>query len=156
MGLPRRILAGLALCVMSLYFAVASASDSAMLHAQSQDPYPEAMMKLQRAIEANGYRFSRVQRVDYGLRKRGYDIPPYRIVFFGKPEQIRFLSVAQPELLPFLPLKIIIYQEGDNVVLLAANPSTLARFYRGKDVAGVFETWGRDIRKILADASRSD
>ncbi len=113
-------------------------------------------MKLQRAIEANGYRFSRVQRVDCGLRTRGYNIPPYRIVFFGKPEQIRFLSVAPPELLPFLPLKIIIYQQGDNVVLLAANPSILASFYRGKDVAGVFATWGRDIRKILTDASRSD
>ncbi len=153
MGLLRR---GLALCALCLFSWAASAEEPAMLVVQSPDSYPEAMMKLQRAIEANGYRFSRVQRIDYGLRKRGYDIPPYRIVFFGKPDQIRFLSVAKPELLPFLPLKIIIYQEHDRVTLLAASPSRLAEFYKGQDIAGIFASWDRDIRKILADASRSE
>jgi uncharacterized protein (DUF302 family) len=116
----------------SHHLDVASASDLAMLHSQSLDPYPKATIKLQRAIKANGYRFSRVQRVDYGLRKRGYNTTPHRIVFFGNREPVRFLSVAQPELLPVLPLKIIIHEDGDNVILLAAHPSRPAGFHRGR------------------------
>ncbi len=152
-----RTIAASALCLAFLPASVAApAAESTMLRAVSTEPYPETMMQLQRAIEANGYVFSRVQRVDYGLRRRGYDIPPYRIVFFGKPDEVRFLSVVQPQLLPFLPLKIIVYEDGDKVVMLAADPSRLARFYTGPETVGLFETWRRDIGKILLEASRPE
>ncbi len=145
-----------ALVALPLSLNAVAGDASTMLRAVSSDPYPETMTKLQRAIEANGYVFSRVQRVDYGLRRRGYDIPPYRVVFFGKPEEIRFLSVAQPRLLPFLPLKIILYQDGDKVVLLAADPSRLAQVYPGPANDGLFQTWRRDIQTILREAARSE
>ncbi len=132
------------------------ADEPSMLRAVSTEPYPETMMRLQSAIEANGYRFSRVQRVDYGLRRRGYDVPPYRIVFFGNPADVRFLSVVQPQLLPFLPLKIIVYEDGEKVVLLAADPTRLAQFFPASNTVALFNVWRRDIEKILRQASQSE
>lgn len=141
------------LLITAISFPISAvATEPTMLRVETSDPYPEAMMRLQRAIEANGYRFSRVQRVDYGLRRRGYHVPPYRIVFFGKPDEMRFLSAARPDLLPFLPLKIIIYEDGDKVIIMAANPAKLGQLYRGPEVAGVFLNWRRDLHKILNDA----
>ncbi|TNF36181.1 MAG: DUF302 domain-containing protein, partial [Gammaproteobacteria bacterium] len=96
---------------------------------RSQQPFPETMASLQLAITNQGYTISRVQRVDIGLTSSGYKTDKYRVVFFGKPEEIRTLRTQHPELIPYLPLKIAIFAEGEETILVASNPIAFAQLY---------------------------
>ena len=117
--------------------------------ARSRVPFAEAMLMLQEAVREQGYTLSRVQRVDIGLTNMGYQTDKYRVVFFGKPEQVRRLSREHPELIPYLPLKIAIFAEETDTLLVAANPRRMAEFYNDKELTAVFDQWAEDIQAML-------
>lgn len=112
-------------------------------------PFPEAMNSLQQTIRSHGYVISRVQRVDVGLTASGFQTAEYRLVFFGKPEEIGQLAAEHPELIPYLPLEIVIFAEGDDSIILAASPAKLAEFYPDPDLGRQFSRWDRDLRAIF-------
>lgn len=90
-----------------------------------------------------------MQRVDIGLTKSGYKTDKYRVVFFGKPAEIRDLTTHYPDLLAFLPLKISIFAEGDDSIVVTANPQHLKRAGDAR-LGKVINRWERDISQILA------
>ena len=120
-----------------------------LLMVRVNNTFPDTMSALQNAVVKQGYQLIRVQRVDVGLTKSGYKTAEYRIVFFGKKKEIRNLSKKHPTLIPFLPLKIVIYAEGDETILLATNPAKLRSFYPDKSLASYFTRWERDFRAIM-------
>ena len=111
--------------------------------------FPEAMNSLQQTIREMGYVVSRVQRVDIGLTASGFQTAEYRLVFFGKPEEIRQLAAHHPELIPYLPLEIVIFAEGDDSIILAASPARLAEFYPDAELGRQFSRWDHDLRAIF-------
>ncbi|BAZ92716.1 uncharacterized protein FOKN1_0312 [Thiohalobacter thiocyanaticus] len=116
---------------------------------RSRVPFAEAMLMLQEAVREQGYTLSRVQRVDVGLTNMGYKTDKYRVVFFGKPEQVRRLTREHPELIPYLPLKIAIFAEETDTLLIAANPRRMAEFYGDDELTAVFDQWAEDIQAML-------
>ncbi|MBU1190920.1 MAG: DUF302 domain-containing protein [Gammaproteobacteria bacterium] len=140
----RRFLSALLLCVLS---AGTYAED--MLMIRSRAAFEESMLLLQQAISEQGYALSRVQRVDIGLSEFGYKTDKYRVVFFGKPEEIRDLSARYPELIPYLPLQIAIFAEADETLLVAANPVQLSAAYADPELDKRFAQWEQDMRAIL-------
>ena len=97
-----------------------------LLMARSVEPFPEAMLDLQESIRAHGYAVTRVQRVDVGLTGMGYKTDKYRIVFLGKIDEIRAIAEKAPRMTPYLPLKISIFAEDGQTVLVTANPMLYA------------------------------
>src|SRR4030042_4324380 len=95
----------------------ASAAADELLMARITQPFPEAMNNLQETIRAKGYVVSRVQRVDIGLTSSGFKTAEYRIVFFGKQSEIHELSAAYPEFIPYLPLTIVVFAEGEDPLI---------------------------------------
>ncbi len=83
--------------------AIASqaANTQGLLMARTDLEFPEAMATLQRSIAEHGYRVSRVQRVDYGLTRRGFKTDRYRVVFFGKADETSQLVRKHPEMIQF-------------------------------------------------------
>jgi uncharacterized protein (DUF302 family) len=124
-----------------------SAQDLYMV--RSSLAFPEAMSLLQQTIKAEGYQVSRVQRVDIGLTKSGFKTDKYRIVFFGKLDEVRTLSDQYPELIPYLPLKIAIFAEGEETLLLSASFQHLRPFYKSPTLRDRFDRWDADISRIL-------
>lgn len=116
-------------------------------------PFPEAMNQLQDAIRAHGYTISRIQRVDVGLTSSGFTTAEYRLVFFGKPAEISSLPEKYPEIAAYLPLNIVIFAEGDDTIMLTANPRSLETFFKDTSLHGQFGRWEKDIRAILNQAS---
>ncbi|WP_297527950.1 DUF302 domain-containing protein [Thiohalobacter sp.] len=143
MNLLRLILAGI------LMLAAGALAASELMMTRSPQPFAETMLALQEAIRERGYQLSRVQRVDVGLTTFGYQTDKYRVVFFGKPEQLRRLSAGHPELIPYLPLKVAIFAEADETLLVAADPREFERFYPAEDLVPVFEQWARDFEAIF-------
>ena len=110
--MKRLLLIGLIVC--SWLASPAYAEDLLMF--RSKQTFPEAMLALQTSIAEHGYTLSRVQRVDIGLTKSGYKTDKYRIVFFGKSSEVNAIKFAEPELIPYLPLKIAIFAEGQETM----------------------------------------
>jgi uncharacterized protein (DUF302 family) len=145
-----RILALLALTGLG-----ASAGADELLMARVIRPFPEAMNSLQETIRAKGYVVSRVQRVDVGLTASGFQTAEYRIVFFGKQAEIRELSASYPELIPYLPLAIVVFAEGDETLILTTDPLKLGEFFNKPKLLARFRVWEKDVRAIFDEVSRS-
>lgn len=122
-----------------------------ILTVRSAQDFEQSMTSLQASIETHGYRVAHVQRCDSGLTGLGYETDRYRVVFFGKLEEVRQLSAAYPDLVPFLPLKIAVFAEGDQTIISSINPSSLNDFYRQDGLRIQFKRWENDLRSILTD-----
>lgn len=139
-------------CLLAALLPVSSYADE-LLMTRVDRPFPEAMNQLQEAIRAHGYTISRVQRVDVGLTSSGFTTAEYRLVFFGKPAEISSLPEKYPEIAAYLPLNIVIFAEGDDTIMLTANPHSLETFFKDASLHGQFSRWEKDIRAILNQAS---
>lgn len=116
--------------------------------ARTTQNFPEAMLKLQEVIKHHGYTVSRVQRVDIGLTNFGYQTDKYRVVFYGKPEQIRRMSDEYPQLIPYLPLKIAIFAEKEDTLLVASSPLQLLETEQ-PELNRVVKQWSEDLLSIM-------
>ena len=128
-----------------------SAGAEEIIMARVARTFPEAMNALQDGIRARGYTVSRVQRVDVGLTSSGFQTAEYRLVFFGKEQEIRSLPAKVPELIPYLPLTIVVYAEGDETMMLTTNPAKLSEFVGHRELADHFRRWEQDIRSIFLE-----
>lgn len=133
--------------------APAAAQD--LLIARSAQSFPEAMTALQDAIAGRGYKVSRVQRVDVGLENRGYKTDKYRVVYYGKPEEVARLAAAYPELIPFLPLSVAIFAEEDETILVTTNPALYAGMFPQPELKPVFARWEQDLVAIIAAVKKA-
>ena len=110
---------------------------------------------IQEQIRARGYVVSRVQRVDIGLTSSGYKTDKYRVVFYGKPDEIRKLSEQYPELTAYLPLKISIFAEDKDSILVTANPQHLSKM-GDADLHKAIDRWERDMVDIFRKMRESN
>lgn len=124
-----------------------------LLMVRARVPFPEAMLVLQDSIRDHGYTLTRVQRVDIGLTGMGYETDKYRLVFFGKADEIRMLTAKVPELTPYLPAKIAIFAEEDQTLLVTASPKLYAGVAGNQVDPVVFDRWESDLRSIFHDVS---
>ena len=137
----------LIICVLpSLVHAVIT--DELMM-IRSAYSFPETMSLLQEAIKKQGYTLSRVQRVDIGLTASGYQTDKYRVVFFGKTGEVHKLVKEHPEFIPYLPLKIAIFAEGDETILVCSNPAAFTHLFADDDLHVIFKRWEKDLTQIL-------
>ena len=111
--------------------------------------FPEAMNALQTSIAEEGFTVSRVQRVDIGLTSSGYNTAEYRIVFFMRPDEVHHIVKEHHELIPFLPLKITIFAEGNETIVVTLNPLKLNEFFPDLKMEKEFSEWSDQIVNIL-------
>jgi uncharacterized protein (DUF302 family) len=141
----------LALLLVAL---AAPAAAEELLMARIARPFPEAMSALQEGIRAQGYTVSRVQRVDVGLTASGFQTAEYRIVFYGRTAEMHALAAAYPELIPYLPLNIVVFAEGDDTLVLTPNPLKLGEFFDKPALRAQFAGWERDVRAMFDELAR--
>jgi uncharacterized protein (DUF302 family) len=118
--------------------------------------FETSMILLKDKLEEYGYRVAHIQKCDGGLGDFGYQTDKYRLVFFGKLQEVRQLSNRHPELIPFLPLKIAVIKEQESVVLVALNPRTLSEFFPGRELDIQFQRWESDIRAIFSEIGATE
>ena len=136
------------LAFLFLLLAVPAHADE-LLMARVERSFPEAMNALQQSIQDHGYKVTRVQRVDIGLTSSGFKTAEYRVVFFGKREELLSLPDKHPELLAYLPLKFTIFSEGEHTLVATNNPALFAVFFKEPTLARTFQHWEKDVRSIL-------
>lgn len=140
--------------VVALFVTAPAVADN-LLMTRMDKAFPEAMAILQTAISSRGYTITRLQEVNENLERRDFKSDMYRVVYFGKLEEVRQVTAARPELIPFLPLNITIFAEGEQTILVASHPQVLRQFFPDPALKPVFERWGRDVEAIM-DEARED
>lgn len=135
--------------LLFLLSTTTSAVEESMLMMRSAQSFPETMLALQKHLGEYGYTISRVQRVDIGLTSSGFQTDKYRIVFYGKPGEIRKLSNRFPQLIPYLPLKMTIFAEQDETLLVALDPAMLSDVVRDEEFQYIVQRWRNDILSIM-------
>jgi len=133
--------------LITLTFSGQSFSQGLMM-ARIKQSFPETMVSLQSAIKKAGYTISRVQRIDIGLTKSGFKTDKYRVVFFGKAEEVEKLTSKHPEITPLLPLKISIFAENNDTIIVSNNPMTMKGYFK-KIPSHYFTNWEKDVKRIF-------
>lgn len=138
----------LLISISALFFTLQSRADE-VLEAHCNMTFPEAMMELQEAIQHSGYKIARIQKVDKGLQGSGYKSEKYRIIFFGRPNEISTLKEKYPDVIPLLPLKIALYADKEKSVAVIANPKMYSKLYDNKELNIIFMRWQHDVNGII-------
>ena len=120
-----------------------------LLMARTDNQFPEAMTLLQSAISSRGYKITRLQEVNENLERRHFKSDMYRVVYFGKYEEVKRVAASHPDLIPFLPLNITIFAEGDQAILVGSHPQTLKEFFPDPDLKPLFDRWEKDVVAIM-------
>ena len=141
------------LCLTLLLLISPAAGADELLMARVERSFPEAMNALQQSIQDHGYKVTRVQRVDIGLTSSGFKTAEYRVVFFGKPDELLSLPDKHPELLAYLPLKFTIFSEGEHTLVVTNNPAVFSVFFKEARLTRTFQHWEKDVRSILDQLS---
>ncbi len=140
------------LCIAGSSFA----SEQDVLMVRSTMPFPEAMSSLQNSIIEHKYTLSRVQRIDVGLEKAGFKTSRYRIVFFGKHDEMKLLTDSAPQIAAFLPLKLVIFSEGDETMIVALNPLHYDSATNKPEHTLLLKRWHNDIKSIMEDVRKEE
>jgi uncharacterized protein (DUF302 family) len=127
-----------------------------LLMARTKLDFPDAMSTLQLSIIGHQYKLTRVQRVDIGLKNMGYKTDKYRIVFFGKPDEIKEMVDKHPSMIAYLPMKIAIFAEGEDTLLIALNPVNYEKLTGASEYRYMFKRWENDLRSILNEVSAAE
>lgn len=131
--------------------SVANAREDNLLMVRTEQPFEIAMEKIQGLIEEYGYSVAHVQRCDGGLNDFDYETDYYRVIFFGKYQEVKALSNDHPEMIPFLPLKLLVFAENDETVIVSLNPDTLADYFDNPEIKNQLERWHNDINEMFSE-----
>lgn len=132
-------------------FAGAVPAEQNLLMARSSSGFEVTIEVAKESLAAHGYTVMHEQRCDGGLKGMGYKTDFYRVLFFGKSHEVRDLSLKYPELIPFLPLKLAVYAEGDQTLVAIFNPQEMAPLFGSPEITLQFSRWKSDLVSILAD-----
>jgi uncharacterized protein (DUF302 family) len=107
------------------------------------------------SVEEHGYKIAHLQLCDGGMTDFGYKTDFYRVVFFGKVEEVRMISADYPELVSYLPLKIAVIAEKDETLLTVLNPEALTPYFDDERIQIQLGRWRNDLVSIFDDVRRA-
>jgi uncharacterized protein (DUF302 family) len=96
-------------------------SGNGMVHVSSPYPVPEAFKRLEAIVVARG--LSILARIDHGgdAAKVGLKMRPTQLLIFGNPKAGTPLMIASPTLAIDLPLKALVWEDGEGKVWVTYN-----------------------------------
>lgn len=137
------------LIIFFLLLACGIAQAENFLSVRSHAPFDAVLQEAETLIEEYGYKLAHVQRCDGGLADFGYKSDFYRILFVGKLDEVRAITSRYPELVPFLPLKILIFAENNETISMVMNPLNLLDAVDDEQVRIQLTRWHSDLSSIL-------
>lgn len=126
-------------------------ANSVIMEKTSYD-FSHTWLNLQKYTKKQGYTVSFKQRCDLGLKKVHYDSNKYRVLFFGKYQEIKDITSRNPEITPHLPLSITSiegYDDENITTLVSASPKAWLSLVKSKQDKAIVNQWHLDILQII-------
>ena len=89
----------------------------------SEHPFPETVLRLQSALEENGFRIFTVIDQQEAARLVGLDMPPTTLIIYGNPKGGTPLMLSAPDFAIELPLKLLVRQDPDGRAIVIYTPA---------------------------------
>ena len=118
-------------------------NENGLVHVASSRSVPETLKKLQTMLEARGLKVFALIDHSGEAEKAGLKMKPTQLLIFGSPKGGTPVMVAAPTLAIDLPLKALVWEDGDGKVWVSYNsPAYLEQRHRipedlVKNIAGV-------------------
>jgi len=126
-----------------------------MILRTSSRSYPDTRDALVRAIEARGLTvFARIDHAA-GAREAGMDLCDEDVLLFGSPRSGTPLMQSDPAIGIELPLRILLWREGERVVLGYKDPRELAGVYQVSEHLSVLEQMAALLDQLVGEAGTS-
>jgi uncharacterized protein (DUF302 family) len=139
------------LTVMAVTGSPTQAQDK-LLSVRTAQEFDVALEQVQQVLTQHGFQVAHIQKCDSGLEGMGYKTDDYKIVFFGRLEEVRALSKQYPDLVPLFPFKLAVYTDNGDTVLSVLNPEAVAPLMDADPaLQQQLSAWGKDFRAVLAD-----
>lgn len=123
-----------------------------LLSVRTQQGFDATLEQVQDVLKQHGFSVAHIQKCDSGLQGMGYKTDNYKIVFFGRVDEVRAFSKQYPELVPLLPFKLAVYADGGDTVMSVLNPEAVVPLMDADPVLQQqLAAWGKDFRAVLAD-----
>lgn len=100
---------------------MAPAAKNGIIDRPSKHPVDETLARLLRALEAKAVKVFAVVDHSGEAEKAGLKMPPTKLVIFGSPKAGTPLMLAAPSVAIDLPLKILIWQDGQGQARVSYN-----------------------------------
>lgn len=139
---------------IGLLWAAAAAQADNMLMARIPLRAEVVLEYVKTSVEEHGYSVAHIQLCDGGMSEFGYKTDFYRVVFFGKIDEVRTIADRYPELTSFVPLKMAVIAEKGETLIAVLNPEALAPFFADEQVQIQLGRWANDLTSILQDVRR--
>ena len=126
-----------------------------MVSVQSSHSVPDTVTRLEQRLGAAGFRI--FARIDHGAGARSVDMPlaPTELLIFGKPEAGTLLMQSQPTVGIELPLKYLVWEDGDGKVMVGWNdPAWLAARHAITDRGPVVQKIQGALQKFANEAAQ--
>ena len=128
--------------------------DRKILLAHTSHDFDSTLTTVKKQLTAKGFQIAHVQYCDNGLKKMGYQVNKYQVIFFGRIDEIREITTKHAELAPFLPFKVLVYIENDKTVISIMNPEMLKPMIKDKALATKLKQWKNEFVAILEQSSK--
>lgn len=126
-----------------------------MIVTRSAKSYPETVEALVAAIESRGLTvFAQIDHAA-GAREVGMELPDEEVVLFGNPRSGTPLMQDDPEIGIELPLRILIWSYGEDVLLGYRDPRGLADTYEVKEHEKTLEQMAGLLSALVSEAAVS-
>ncbi|CAA6804575.1 MAG: Unknown protein [uncultured Thiotrichaceae bacterium] len=130
--------------------ATAHAGQDDLLSARTTKPFDETLSMAGEALEKHGFTVAHVQKCDGGLHAMGYETGHYRVIFFGRLEEVRELSKTHPQLIPLFPFKLAVYADNNDTVISVINPAGLGNMLQADPVLKEkLRQWKQEFKDVL-------
>ncbi len=127
-------------------------ADDKLLTVRSTLEFDAALEQVQEVLKKHNFTVAHIQKCDGGLHDMGYETDNYKIVFFGRLEEVRELGKAHPELIPLFPFKLAVYAEGKDTLMSVVNPTELAPLLNADaDLQARLVGWEKEFRAVLSE-----
>jgi len=95
--------------------------DNGIIHLSSPHSVPETLSRLETIVQAKGLTI--LARIDHSgdAAKAGLTMQPTQLLIFGNAKSGTPLMIASPSVAIDLPLKALVWQDGDDKVWLSYN-----------------------------------
>ena len=122
---------------------MASLPENGMIHLSSAYPVPETLKRLEAVL--SGKNLTVFARIDHSgeAAKVGLTMRPTQLIIFGSPKGGTPLMIASPTLAIDLPLKALVWEDGEGKVWLSYNSPEYLKQRHGipaellKNISGV-------------------
>ena len=120
---------------------------------RSAHDYDETTRLLLDAIERR--KLTVFARIDHaaGAREAGLDLADEEVVLFGSPRSGTPLMQSDPKVGIELPLRMLIWRDGDGVLLAYHDPRDLSAGYEVGEYASTLEQMAKLLGELAAEAA---